>query len=250
MGGALLDEPAGRETAMTIGVFDGVHRGHQALIGKIVQQAPACIPTVVTFKQNPKKVLRPGEYQGDIVGPDRKMIIFETLGVELVILIDFSQEFSKLDGRDFIGHLKSRGRLAFLVVGSNFRCGYGLDTNASDIKKINRRTDVVSPVLEGGIPVSSSRIRGAVSSGDLDTAALLLGRKVEIDLAGLSPHPLPDGLFYDARSCYRILPPPGRYSVVFYEFHTSGGRETEILIQDGGVFIPSLNPAERIEFIQ
>jgi riboflavin kinase/FMN adenylyltransferase len=250
MDGVLLGESTGRETAMTIGVFDGIHRGHQILIEKIVQQGPACISTVVTFNQNPKKVLRPREYQGDIVGLDRKMIIFETLGVELVILIDFSQEFSKLDGRDFIEYLKSRGRLALLAIGSNFRCGYGLDTDASDIQKINRRTEVVSPVMEGGIPVSSSRIRGAVSVGDLDKAALLLGRKVEIDLIGLSPRPQPDGLFYDARSCYRILPPSGRYIVICYEFHKSGGKKTEMLIQDGGVFIPSLNLVERVEFIQ
>ena len=140
MEGALLDEPAGGGTAMTIGVFDGVHRGHQALIGKIVQQAPRSIPTVITFKQNPKKILRPGEYQGDIVGPERKMIIFEALGVELVILIDFSKEFSKLNGRDFIGALKRRGRVILLAVGGNFRCGFGLDTDVSEIKKFSRET--------------------------------------------------------------------------------------------------------------
>jgi riboflavin kinase/FMN adenylyltransferase len=248
MEGALLDRSVKEGTAMTVGVFDGVHRGHQALIGKIVQRAPGCIPTVITFRQNPKKVLRSGEYRGDIVGLDRKMVIFEALGVELVILIDFSGDFSKLDGRDFIGFLKSRGRLNFLAVGSNFRCGYGLDTGVPEIKKLNPETEVVPPVMEGGIPVSSSRIREAVFSGDLDKAALLLGRKVEIDLAGLSPRPKPGGLFYEARSHYRILPPPGRYTVIFYEFPKSGGMETEVLVEGGGVFIPSLNQADRIEF--
>jgi riboflavin kinase/FMN adenylyltransferase len=254
MEGALLNEPARGGTAMTIGVFDGVHRGHQALIGKIVQQAPGDIPTVITFKQNPKKVLRPGEYQGDIVGPDRKMIIFEALGVELVILIDFSKDFSKLNGRDFIGCLKDRGRLNFLAVGGNFRCGSGLDTDVSEIKRFSRetgvKTEVVPPMMEGGLPVSSSRIRGAVSAGDLDQAAALLGRRVEIDLTGLSPRSGSDGLFYDARSRHRILPPPGRYRALFYGTHNAGGTETEVLIEGTGVFIPSLNRAERIEFIK
>ncbi|MDR0589146.1 MAG: FAD synthetase family protein, partial [Spirochaetaceae bacterium] len=189
MEGALLDGSVRGETAMTVGVFDGVHRGHQALIEKIVQRAPGCVPTVLTFRQNPKKVLCPGEYRGDIVGLDRKMIFFEALGVELVILIDFSGNFSKLKGRDFIGFLKSRGSLNFLAVGSNFRCGCGLDTGVSELKRLNPETEVVPPVMEEGIPVSSSRIREAIFSGGLDKAAVLLGRKVEIDLAGLSPRP-------------------------------------------------------------
>jgi riboflavin kinase/FMN adenylyltransferase len=250
MEGALLDGSLTRGTAMTVGVFDGVHRGHQALIGRIVREAPGCIPTVITFRQNPKMVLRPGEYRGDIVGPDRKMIIFEELGVELVILIDFSGDFSKLGGRDFIGFLKSRGRLKLLAVGSNFRCGRGLDTGAAEIKKLNPETEVVPPVVEGGLPVSSSRIREAVFSGGLDKAAVLLGRTVEVDLAGIAPRPRGGGLFYEARSHYRILPPPGRYTVNFYEFPQSRGTETEVLIEDDGVFIPSLPQADRIEFIK
>jgi hypothetical protein len=102
--------------------------------------------------------------------------------------------------------------------------------------------------MEGGLPVSSSRIRDAVSGGDLDKAAALLGRRVEIDLTGLSPCSRPGGLFYDARSHYRILPPPGRYRVMFYGPHKI--EETEVLIESEGVFIPSLNRAERIEFIK
>ncbi|MFP3089269.1 FAD synthetase family protein [Treponema sp. TIM-1] len=250
MAGALLDGSVRGGTAVTVGVFDGVHRGHQALIGKILRQAPGCVPTVITFRQNPKKVLRPGEYRGDIVGLDRKMIIFEALGVELVILIDFSGDFSKIRGRDFIGFLKSRGSLQFLAVGSNFRCGCGLDTGVTEIKKLNPQTEVVPPVMEGGLPVSSSRIREAVFSGDLDKAALLLGRKVEIDLAGIAFRPKGGGLFYEARSHYRILPPPGWYSVNFYGSPQSGGTETEVLIEDDGVFIPSLHQADRIEFIK
>jgi riboflavin kinase/FMN adenylyltransferase len=239
---------------MTIGVFDGVHRGHQVLIGKIVREAPGRIPTVITFRQNPKKVLHPREYRGDIIGLDRKMIIFEASGVELVILIDFSKEFSKLNGRDFIGCLKSRGCVAFLAVGSNFRCGHGLDTDVSEIEKLNRETrittEVVPPVTEGGIPVSSSRIRGAVSAGDLDKAAMLLGRGVEIDLTGLPSSSGPGGLFYDVRSHYRILPPPGRYRVMFYGPHIIGGMETEVLIESTGVFVPVLNRVDRMEFIK
>jgi riboflavin kinase/FMN adenylyltransferase len=234
---------------MTIGVFDGVHRGHQALIEKVVQEAPRLIPTVITFKQNPKQVLRPAEYQGDIVSPDRKMIIFESLGVELVILIDFSQEFSKMIGKDFIGRLQSRGGLVFLAVGGNFRCGRGLDTGAPEIRALFPPAEVVSPVMEEGLPISSSRIREAVSEGRLEKAALLLGRRVEINLTGLRPRPVPGGLFYESRSHCRLLPPPGRYRVRCYGFPENGGTEAEVLIAGDGIVVPPANRVDRIEFI-
>jgi riboflavin kinase/FMN adenylyltransferase len=246
-----MEEPFPQEcrgTAMTIGVFDGVHRGHQALIGKVLREAPpGAVPTVVTFKQNPKQVLRPAEYQGDIVTPERKMIIFESLGVELVILIDFSREFSKIDGKDFIGRLQSRGRLVFLAVGVNFRCGRGLDTGAAEIQALYPPAEVVSPVMEGGLPISSSRIREAVSRGSLEQAAALLGRRVEIDLTGLSQRPGPGGLFYETRS--RLLPPPGWYRVRCYGSPEHGGTEAEVLITGDGVLVPPAVPVDRIELI-
>jgi riboflavin kinase/FMN adenylyltransferase len=241
----------GERTALTIGVFDGVHRGHQALIGRIVREAPGCIPTVVTFKQNPKQVLRPGDYRGDIVSFRRKMLIFEELGVKLVILIDFSANFSKLSGREFIDALRDRGNPGYAAIGSNFHCGHDLDTDALYIKEINERagirTEVVSPVLAGDLPISSSRIRAAISRGEIDTAAALLGRRVELDLAGLASRPREGGLFYDTRPHSRIIPPPGRYPALLRG--APGGIEAEVLVEDGGVLVPSPGGAEGLEFL-
>jgi riboflavin kinase/FMN adenylyltransferase len=174
--------------AVTIGVFDGVHRGHQALIQRILAQDLHSV--VITFKQNPKKVLNAHNFAGDIYSLEEKLAIFEQMGVEETALIDFSGNFSKLSGREFVNLLKTRRAIRFLAVGSNFRCGYRLDTDAAALRnmagKEDIRTELVCPVMEGRHSVSSSRIRAAIRAGDLKGAELLLGRPYR-KRAGLSP---------------------------------------------------------------
>lgn len=240
------------KTAMTIGVFDGVHRGHQILIKKIVQQGPN--PTVVTFRQSPKRVIRPEIAGGTILSLEQKLEIFAGLGVSQTILIDFSENFSRLKGQEFIDLLISRGKLSYLVVGSNFRCGYQLDTDALGIKQLNDargvETEVVLRVLEGACPVSSSRIRKAIAVGDLATAGAALGRNVALDLRGIVPEQGEGGLWFDAASQGRIVPPEGRYPVVVYEMDIIEGKKAEIRIEQGKIGIPStFNAVRGIEFL-
>ncbi|MDR3166433.1 MAG: FAD synthetase family protein [Treponema sp.] len=244
-------EPA----AMTIGVFDGVHRGHRTLIDRIVRHGP--LPTVITFKQNPKKMIHPRGYVGDIFSLRQKLRIFEHLNVARTILIDFSENFSKIRGPDFLELLKKRGNLTFLAIGSNFRCGYQLDTHAGQIKKINEAegipTEVIPPVPEASFPVSSSRVRSAIIRGDLAGAAALLGRRVELDLGDISPGPYrrngEEGTLFDMPSQNRITPPDGRYGVVLYGVDIPEGEKTEISLEKGRIFVPAPFKAERVEFI-
>jgi riboflavin kinase/FMN adenylyltransferase len=248
---ALSQEPA----AMTVGVFDGVHRGHQALIERIIRRGP--LPTVVTFKQNPKKMIHPHSYGGDIFSLRQKLVVFEQLGVARTILIDFTENFSKLKGLEFFDLLKSRGNLVFLAIGSNFRCGYRLDTHAGDIKRVNEQdgvpTEVVQPVQETGCPVSSSRIRSAITAGDLAGAAVFLGRKTELDLAGIPAEVYrrgkERGMVFDLFSQHRITPPDGRYAAILYGANASEGVKTEIFLEKGKVFVCAPFNAERVEFI-
>ncbi|MDR2632297.1 MAG: FAD synthetase family protein [Treponema sp.] len=231
------------QTAMTIGVFDGVHRGHQALIAKILHQG--FIPTVITFRQNPKRILSPETYGGDILSLPQKLAIFEDLGVSQTILIDFSENFSTLKGQEFIDALIRWGKLAYLVIGSNFRCGYRLDTDATLIRGMNAArgitTEVVPPVEDGALPVSSSRIRAAIVAGDFTRARAALGRNVAIDLEGLPPLPGTGGVIFDLVSSYRVIPPEGRYRVVVYEqgkHNAEKGRVVEISLREGKICIP------------
>jgi riboflavin kinase/FMN adenylyltransferase len=230
------------ETAMTIGVFDGVHRGHQALISKVVQQG--LMPTVITFRQSPKRILNPQTYRGDIVSLSQKLAIFEALGVLQTILIDFSGNFSTLKGQEFMEVLIARGKLAYLAIGSNFRCGYRLDTDAACISTMNAArgitTEVVQPVEEGALPISSSSIRAAIGAGDFARARAALGKNVAIDLKGIVPTPGAGGLFFDLASSYRVLPPEGQYKVILYpQGETHAGTVVDISISAGKIFIPS-----------
>ncbi|GHT68700.1 riboflavin biosynthesis protein [Spirochaetia bacterium] len=249
--------------AVSIGVFDGVHRGHQRLIEKIVRHGDehGSIPTVVTFKQSPRRLLHPDSWHGDIYSIKQKLSVFETLGVKQAVLIDFSENFSKITGREFVDLLKSRRRLDFLTVGANFRCGYRLDTDAAAIQAMNREagisTEVLSQVLEGGHPVSSSRIRRAVLAGDLSEAALLLGRRLRIDLEGIPAVKTGTGVLYDAVAAGRIVPPAGLYPARIFQIDSAGladssdsreGIKTEISINSDGKILSPLGGLA-VEFI-
>jgi riboflavin kinase/FMN adenylyltransferase len=213
--------PLHRPAAMTIGVFDGVHRGHQTLIAKITRQGLA--PTVVTFRRNPRLLFAPERYDGDILSLAQKLAAFEQLGVARTILIDFSLDFSRLSGRDFIALLRERGNMAYLAVGAEFRCGYQLDTNAAAIKRMNDerdiQTELIAPVLEGSEPISSSRIRAWIRAGDFAAAKVALGRPfaMDIDSAG--------------RDELRVVPPDGTYQVAARG--EKGGEKMEIRVYNG-----------------
>ena len=165
--------------AVTIGVFDGVHRGHQSLIRRICDSPYT--PTVVTFRQNPQSVLRPDAFGGDIMNLEEKLRVFEVLGVQLVALIDFSAEFSKINGRAFIDLLLCRP-VRLIALGRNFRCGHGLDTGAEEIRSLagarGAEVWIAPPVMDEGQPVSSSRIRQALAAGRQTEVERLLNRRI------------------------------------------------------------------------
>ncbi len=242
-----------RGTAMTIGVFDGVHLGHQTLIRKIAAMEKDLTPTVITFLSNPKYVLYPELFRGNIISLKQKLEILESFHISQAVLIDFSGNFSKLGGREFIDTLRIRGNLRYLVIGSNFRCGHKLDTNAALIKEINAvegiPTEVVEPVTAGNEPVSSSRIRTAILSGDLVGARALLGRNFKIDVSSISITPGNGGIFFNVAASGQISPPDGRYPVLLFPVNSDEGIKTDAVIDNGIIFIPSDLNTDSIEFI-
>ncbi|MDR2901225.1 MAG: FAD synthetase family protein [Treponema sp.] len=239
--------------AVTVGVFDGVHLGHQALIKKITVTKEDFVPTVFTFLENPKSIMKPESFCGNIITLKQKLEIFESFNIEQVVLIDFSGNFSKLGGREFIDLLRIRGNLRYLVVGSNFRCGHKLDTNAALMKEqLNEHgvlTDAVEPVTVGNEFISSSRIRAAILSGDLVEARALFGRNFKIDVSDISKTPGSDEIIFNAAGFHQITPPNGRYPVLLYEMNSNEGIETEAVIADGNIILPSQFNADSIEFI-
>ena len=249
-----------KASAITIGIFDGIHLGHTELIRRVV--ASGKNPTVVTFRENPQKLLEPQSYPGDIFTLNQRLALFEDLGIAEVILIDFSENISKMNGREFISLLIDRGNLTFLVIGSNFRCGHKLDTDAALIKNMNEAkgipTEVVPPILYGTEAISSSRIRTAINQGDLSLATELLGRKVVLDLApGISKIGYTkdrERIILDVSG--RLIPPSGRYRVLLQGVQNSGSQvhqfwEDDIIIKPGKVLVPNLeyNTGIKIEFL-
>ena len=172
---------------MTVGVFDGIHRGHQALIKTIVAHNEChktdLVPVVITFCSNKKKE-KPAN---DIQTFEEKIKIFEELGVKITVVIDFTESFSRMTGVEFLQLLQKHGNVGFFAVGSNFRCGYQLDTDAAAIQKFFTEqgisAKVVQMVMEDNLPISSSRIRTAITEGNLTLAEKMLGRQLSFTQA-------------------------------------------------------------------
>jgi len=193
--------------AVTIGVFDGVHLGHQSLIRRICAPQPnsptpdplpaqagrPLIPTVITFRENPMKSLNPAGFTGDIYTLEQKLRLLEALGVKLTVLIDFSAEISKITGRDFIDLLLGKQPVTLLALGENFRCGRGRDTGVAEIRSLGEsrgvETWIAPPVMDGGQPISSNRIRQALAAGRFEEAQRMLGPAVGFDNPKLQLYP-------------------------------------------------------------
>ena len=179
------DKPA----SITIGIFDGVHLGHQALINRVVSYNAdtGYVPVIFTFRQNHKTKNKKQRTFGsenkelcDIQSFEERLAVFEKLGVQITVVIDFSEEFRQMPGIDFLQLLSEHCRIGFFAVGSDFRCGYQLDTDAAAIERYfasrNISVEIVPLVCDEQLPVSSSRIRAAMAEGDILKAQTMLGK--------------------------------------------------------------------------
>jgi len=165
--------------SMTVGVFDGVHLGHQALIERIVSHNANYEPAVITFRITNNK------NQRNIQTFQQRLNLFENLGVKKTIIIDFTEKFRQTPGIEFLKILLEHCNVGFFAVGSNFRCGCQLDTDAAAIQNFfasqNISVEIIPEVCypannqKGSQPVSSSRIRAALATGDLELAQTMLG---------------------------------------------------------------------------
>jgi riboflavin kinase/FMN adenylyltransferase len=163
-------------SSVTVGVFDGVHRGHQALIERIVSHNTDYVPVIFTFRENHKT----DDSSSDIQSFQQKLAVFEQLGVKITVVIDFTESFRRIPGIEFLETLFKHGGIGFFTAGSGFRCGFKLDTDAQAIQKFfnsrNIPAEIVPEVTEGVLPISSSRIRTCINSGNLQLAESMLGR--------------------------------------------------------------------------
>ncbi|MGH3680660.1 MAG: bifunctional riboflavin kinase/FAD synthetase [Natronosporangium sp.] len=176
--------PAGwGRSVVTVGVFDGVHRGHQEVIGLAVKQARerGLQSVVVTFDPHPAEVVRPGSHPAVLTEPARQAELIEALGADALCVVPFTPEFSRLSPEAF-GHdvLVEHLHAAAVVVGENFRFGHRAAGDVTLLTELGRRFGftVITPPLVStdGTVFSSTYIRACVAAGDIAVAAAALGR--------------------------------------------------------------------------
>ena len=216
---------------VTLGNFDGVHRGHQYIIARTLEYArdkgrPALL---TTFRPHPLKVIRPGSAPPLLMAHEEKMRRIEELGVGHALIIPFTPEFAEVSAEAFVREVL-RGDLgaSAVFVGNNFNFGRGREGSVSLLRELGKEQGFLVPVLPDflilGSPVSSSRIRRAILSGEVELARELLGRPFSV--AGRVVHGDSRGSSLgfptaNLRTDSELLPADG----VYVTLSSAGGRE-------------------------
>ena len=173
-----------RGAVVTVGTFDGVHRGHQDIVRRVVEQGERLgLPSLlVTFAPHPLRVVNPKAAPPLLTPGDEQSEALVDTGIEHVALVPFTTTLASYSARAFVEHLLvGRYHARVVVMGYNHRLGHGREGDAEALRVIcagfGCEVDVVPPTLDDdGTPISSSRIRRAVEVGDLATVASAMGR--------------------------------------------------------------------------
>jgi riboflavin kinase/FMN adenylyltransferase len=179
-----LPPPAARlPVALTIGNFDGVHRGHQALLAQVVEAARelGLAPAVMTFEPHPREFFAPDQAPARIANLRDKLEALQAAGIERVFIQHFGRRFAQLPAEDFVRRILVEGcRVRWLMVGDDFRFGA---RRAGDIALLRMHAaaggyEVVQcpTICADGERISSSAVRDALAGGDLRLVQSLLGR--------------------------------------------------------------------------
>lgn len=168
---------------LTIGVFDGVHRGHAQLISRAVKSAAVRgVPSVLmTFDPHPLEVVRPGSHPAQLSTLTRRAELAEELGIDVFVVMPFTQEFMKLTPEQYVQELLvNRLHVSEVVVGDNFTFGAKAAGTVDTMRELGRKygfeVDGVQLLGEHAVTFSSTYIRACLNSGDITAAAEALGR--------------------------------------------------------------------------
>ena len=172
----------GKDTLLTIGVFDGVHLGHKYLISQLKVRAREqnLLSGVVTFHQHPQAVLSPQSELLFLTDLTQRTELLKNEGIEAIITLSFTSELAQLSARQFVNLLKKHIRMRGLVIGPDFALGRNREGNPDTLRTLgqgmNFSVTVVLPVIINGEVASSTAIRNALTSGDMKRVRNLVGR--------------------------------------------------------------------------
>ncbi|WP_407400344.1 tRNA pseudouridine(55) synthase TruB [Treponema sp.] len=203
-------------SAITVGSFEAIHKGHQELVDFVVSEKD-CVAGVVTFASS---ICR--EDKRDIFTLNQRLEFFETLGVDFAVVIDFNDDFSRLSGDDFFRILIDECKLKFLAEGSDFKCGYKGSCDMEQILHLSNEHGFILKKADyveyEGSKVSSSRIKKAISEGEFNGMESMLGRPFEYMFSGCKWIKKSDGQelssFVTAANGDQVLPGHGEFKVV------------------------------------
>ncbi len=210
-------------SAVTIGVFDGIHIGHKAVIGRAIEASRknGLVSAVLTFDPHPLKLINPSSNVPNLISLDHRIRLIENMGADLTVVLDFTKPVSRLSPEDFVSDILIEGMNAKeIYVGENFFFGRNAEAGTRELAEIAGRygvkVEVVRPVRRLGVIVSSSAIRRLILNGNIGKAALFLGRPVSVlgtvvkgislarelgfPTANINPH-------------HEVVPPGGVYAV-------------------------------------
>jgi riboflavin kinase/FMN adenylyltransferase len=248
----------GRPSAVTIGVFDGVHRGHQHLVSILLGHArrEGLAAVALTFNPHPRSVLQPGAIITYLSSVEERVELLQDLGLDAVGVLAFTSELAQIAPREFLGLLVEELDVKLLVIGPDFALGRGRSGSVDVIREAGRemgfRVEVAPLLAEEGDKVGSTAVRAALAAGDLERVARLLGRPFSVRGPVVGGDRRGRGLGFPtaniALGLDRALPPYGIYVTRTYvrenaypsctsigirpTFHTDGKATVETYILD------------------
>ncbi len=172
----------GRPCAVTIGVFDGVHRGHQHLVRLLLERAhrDGLASVAITFNPHPRTVLRPGTAVTYLTSLEERVELLQGLGLDAVAVLPFTSELAQLSPHEFLAMLSQELDMRLLMVGPDFALGRNRAGTVSVMRaageKFGFRIEVAPLLAEDDEKVGSTVVRQALSDGDLERVSRLLGR--------------------------------------------------------------------------
>ena len=200
------------KTGISTGCFDGLHKGHRKLLSELTSacREKGLKAGLVTFARPLPGIKHSGDYLGDLTTLNQRLSLFEGLGIDFAIIVDFDDSFASMMGADYLNILLNVCNMELLAEGIDFRCGFKGATDAQAIRYWAEKNNVtavfVDPVYfrEGTDEqerISSSYIRTMLSKGFFTTAQELLERPYELDIAS----------FKRDSNSQQLLPPDGLY---------------------------------------
>jgi riboflavin kinase/FMN adenylyltransferase len=183
----LRSEYSSRRLFVTIGVFDGIHKGHQKIIKTLVKKArrKRLSSALITFDPHPMNILgQPGKGVPLLISLKHRLFLLEEMGIDFVIVLRFNKKLSRMPAWYFIRKILGKMRVDEIIVGRNFFFGRKRSGSLKDLKKFSGiygyKVNFISDIKRSGKVISSTGIRNLILKGDLKSASHLLSRPVTV----------------------------------------------------------------------